>query len=101
MGQLICASVQLAVGQLSLVILHRDMRRRLLGMALEQLLMGQSWKKLGQIADARPFGFEQVFAFTYKWDILHRWLFYDGEKARERFEELISEVTIDHQNLFA
>ncbi|MHC4236387.1 MAG: DUF2764 family protein [Planctomycetota bacterium] len=70
-------------------------------MALEQLLMGQSWKKLGQIADARPFGFEQVFAFTYKWDILHRWLFYDGEKARERFEELISEVTIDHQNLFA
>jgi hypothetical protein len=70
-------------------------------MELEQLLMGQSWRKLSQIADASPFGFEQVFAFTYKWGILHRWLSYDAEKARERFEELISEVTIDHQNLFA
>jgi hypothetical protein len=70
-------------------------------MELEKLLMGQSWKKLSQISDAHPFGFEQVFAFAYKWDILHRWLSYDAEKARERFEELILEVTSDHQNLFA
>lgn len=70
-------------------------------MALERLLMGLSWKKLCQISDAHPFGFEQVFAFVYKWDIVHRWLSYDAEKARERFEELILEVTSDHQNLFA
>jgi len=70
-------------------------------MELEKLLMGQSWKKLSQISDAYPFGFEQVFAFAYKWDILHRWLSYDSEKARDRFEELISEVTSDHQNLFS
>ncbi|KPK62729.1 MAG: hypothetical protein AMS21_07230 [Gemmatimonas sp. SG8_38_2] len=70
-------------------------------MELEKLLMGQSWKKLSRISDAHPFGFEQVFAFAYKWDILHRWLSYDAEKARERFEELILEVTSDHQNLFA
>ena len=69
-------------------------------MELEQLLMGQSWKKLSQIADLHPFGFEQVFSFTYKWDILHRWLSYDAEKARKRFEELILEVTSDHQELF-
>jgi len=70
-------------------------------MALEKLMMGQSWKKLSQISDGHPFRFEQVFAFVYKWDILHRWLSYDAEKARERFEELILEVTSDHQNLFA
>jgi hypothetical protein len=70
-------------------------------MALEKLMMGQSWKKLSQISDVHPFRFEQVFAFVYKWDILHRWLSYDAEKARERFEELILEVTSDHQNLFA
>jgi len=70
-------------------------------MELEKLLMGQTWKKLSQISDAHPFGFEQVFAFAYKWDIVHRWLSYDSEKARDRFEELISEVTSDHQNLFA
>jgi hypothetical protein len=69
-------------------------------MELEKLLMGQSWKNLSQVSDANPFGFEQVFAFAYKWDILHRWLSYDAEKARERFEELILEVTSDHQNLF-
>ncbi len=70
-------------------------------MELEKLLMGQSWRKLSRIADANPFGFEQVFAFAYKWDILHRWLSYDAGKARERFEELILEVTSDHQELFA
>jgi len=70
-------------------------------MELEKLMMGQSWKKLGQISAAHPFGFEQVFSFAYKWDILHRWLSYDAEKARDRFEELILEVTSDHQNLFA
>jgi hypothetical protein len=70
-------------------------------MELEKLMMGQSWKKLNQISDAHPFGFEQVFAFAYKWDILHRWLSYDAEMARDRFEELLLEVTSDHQNLFA
>ena len=70
-------------------------------MELEKLMMGQSWKKLSQISDAHPFGFEQVFAFAYKWDILHRWLSYDAEMARDRFEELLLEVTSDHQNLFA
>ena len=70
-------------------------------MELESLLMGQSWRRLSQVADGHPFGFEQVFAFAYKWDILHRWLSYDAEKARQRFEELILEVTSDHQNLFA
>jgi hypothetical protein len=70
-------------------------------MELEKLLMGQSWRALGRISDGYPFGFEQVFAFAYKWDILRRWLSYDAEKARERFEELILEVTSDHQTLFA
>lgn len=70
-------------------------------MGLEGLLMDLSWKRLSQIADRHPFKFEQVFAFAFKWDILHRWLSYDAEKARERFEELILEVTRDHQDLFS
>ncbi len=69
--------------------------------ALEGLGMDLTWKKLNQIADGHPFGFEQVFAFAFKWDILHRWLSYEAEKARQRFEDLIMEVTIDHQDLFA
>jgi hypothetical protein len=70
-------------------------------MELEGSMMDQSWMQLSQIADAHPFGFEQVFAFVVKWDILHRWLSYDADKARQRFEELILEVTSDHRDLFA
>ena len=70
-------------------------------MGLEGLLMDQGWKRMSQIADRHPFGFEQVFVFAFKLDILHRWLSYDADKARERFEELILEVTRDHQDVFA
>jgi hypothetical protein len=70
-------------------------------MGLEGLLMDQSWREISQVADRHPFGFEQVFAFVFKWDILHRWLSYDAGKARGRFEELILEVTREHQDLFA
>ncbi len=69
-------------------------------MELEGLLMEQSWKGLGSVSDLAPFGFEQVFAFVFKLDILTRWLSYDAEAASERFEELIQEVTRDHQQLF-
>jgi hypothetical protein len=69
-------------------------------MALEKLLMGLSWTMLSDISNTYPFRFEQVFAFAYKWDILHRWVSYDAQKARERFDGLVLEVTSDHQNLF-
>ena len=70
-------------------------------MGLEALLMDRSWKRLSQIAELHPFRFEQVFAYAFKWDILRRWLSYDAELARERFDKLILEVTRDHQDLFA
>ena len=69
-------------------------------MELEGLLMDQSWRRLSQVADPHPFGFEQVFAFVFKLDILTRWLSYDPDEARSRFEQLILEVTRDHQQLF-
>lgn len=70
-------------------------------LGLESLVLDESWKTLSRVADRHPFGFEQVFAFVFKWDILHRWLSYDAEKARQQFEILIMEVTRDHQDLFA
>ena len=70
-------------------------------MGLESLLMEWSWRRLSRIAERHPFAFEQVFAYAYKWDILRRWLSYDAEAARERFEQLLSEVTRDHQDLFS
>jgi len=69
-------------------------------MELEGLLMDESWKMLSRVAERAPFGFEDVFAFVFKLDILTRWLSYDAEAASRRFEQLIMEVTSDHQQLF-
>ncbi len=68
---------------------------------LERLLMDAVWRRLSRIADAQPFGFEQVLAFVFKWDIVQLWLSYDAEAAKTRFQQLIAEVTRDHQQLFA
>lgn len=68
---------------------------------LERMLMESAWQRLSSIADAVPFGFEQVFAFVFQWDIEQRWLTWDADAAKNRFQELITEVTRDHQQLFA
>ena len=69
-------------------------------LSLERFLMNLVWHHLARISDSRPFGFEQVFAFFYRWDILSRWLSYDADAATGRFQDLIEEVTRDHQQLF-
>jgi hypothetical protein len=69
--------------------------------ALERLLMDAGWRRLSRIADPRPFGFEQVLAFVFKWDIVQLWLSYDAAAAKTRFQQLLAEVTRDHQQLFA
>lgn len=68
---------------------------------LERLLMNAVWRKLGDIADRTPFGFEPVIAFVFRWDILQRWMSYGPEKAKQRFQELVAEVTREQQQVFA
>jgi len=63
--------------------------------ALDRLMMGIIWQQLSRIADSNRFGFEAVFAFVLKWDILQAWLARDAMKAKSRFQELIKEVTND------
>lgn len=70
-------------------------------LALERLLMDAVWTRLGRLADRSPFGFEQVIAFVFRWDILHRWLCYNAESGAQRFQELVAEVTREQQQLFA
>ncbi len=70
-------------------------------MELERLLMAAVWERLGRLAERSPFGFEPVFAFVFRWDILQRWLSYNAEKGRTRFQELVAEVTREQQQLFA
>jgi len=78
--------------------------RRLLearsALELERLLMNVVWQRLGRVADTRPFGFESVFAFSFKWDILNRWLSYQAEAAVERFRELVTEGMREYQKQY-
>jgi len=59
---------------------------------LDRLMMKLIWQRLSRIADNNRFGFEAVFAFVFKWDILQAWLARDAAKAKSRFQELIKEV---------
>lgn len=72
-----------------------DEARRLLdaraALELERLLMSVVWRRLGAIADSRPFGFEAVFAFVFRWDLVNQWLCYQAEAAVGRFRELVTE----------
>lgn len=60
--------------------------------SLDSLLMNIIWQRLSLIAESNRFGFEAVFAFVFKWDILQAWLARDAAKATGRFQELIKEV---------
>jgi hypothetical protein len=60
---------------------------------LERLLMDVAWRWLGRCAERSMFGFETVFSYVFKWDLLQAWLAGDPEKATVRFGELIEEVT--------
>jgi len=63
--------------------------------SLDRLIMGVIWQRLSRIAESNGFGFEAVFAFFFKWDILQAWLARDPAKAKSRFQELIKEVKND------
>lgn len=60
---------------------------------LERLLMNVAWRRLGRHAEQNTFGFEAVFAYFFRWDILRAWLSSDPEKGKTRFRELIDQVT--------
>jgi hypothetical protein len=69
-------------------------------LALERRLMTLVWDTVDLLSQGDPFGFEVVLAYLFKWDILQRWLSYERQAARERFETLITEVIGEHAQLF-
>jgi len=69
-------------------------------LALERLLKNTLWDHVDRSVPSYEFGFSAVLTYIIKWDILHRWLSYDIENAKARFEELVTEVTHDQPRLF-
>jgi len=67
---------------------------------LEKLLMSVVWERLDSLTGISNFEFEVVLSYLYKWDIVNRWVAYDGDEARIRFEELMTEVMHGTERLF-
>jgi len=63
--------------------------------ALERLLMQQSWTELGRLAGAHEFDFEAVVIYVLRWNIVDRWVRYDGKAAAERFDQLVETALQD------
>jgi hypothetical protein len=68
---------------------------------MEKLLMSENWGRLDSLTGISNFEFEVVVAYLLKWDILSRWVGYDGNEARMRFEDLMTEVMHGTEELFA
>ncbi|MEQ8967683.1 MAG: DUF2764 family protein [Azospirillaceae bacterium] len=68
---------------------------------LERFLMRQVWDRLGRLAEGRPFAFDAVLVYLFRWDILARWLAYDAGRAARRFDRLVSEALGEHDDPFA
>ncbi len=69
-------------------------------LALERFLMNQLWNHIDRTIPGNDFGFESVLAYLFKWRLLQQWLSYNAEAAKARFEDLVSEVMNEHQQLF-
>ena len=69
-------------------------------LALERLLKNTLWDHVDRSVPPYEFGFSAVLVYIIKWDILDRWLSYDIEDAKVRFDELVTEVTDEQPKIF-
>lgn len=58
----------------------------------EKLLMHTAWQQLARINDLSMFGFEAVFSFMFRWDIVRTWLSFKSDAAATSFHTLIEEI---------
>lgn len=56
--------------------------------ALQRLLLEQSYKKIQRLTEDHFFDFEAVVIYVLKWNIVDRWTRYNAEAAARRFEDL-------------
>ena len=66
-------------------------------LALEKLLLDVTWKRTSAVSNSDPFGFEIFVAYLFKWSTVFFWLTYNRDKACERFNQLVSEVTSEKE----
>ncbi len=58
---------------------------------LQRLQMDLNWNHLRQISGGHTFDFEAVVIYVMRWDMIDRWVRYDGQAAEVRFQKLVEE----------
>ena len=64
-------------------------------MALENLMIMESWKRLDRVDDRHGFGFDAVALYVMRWEILHRYIHRQTEKALTHFDSLVAHALED------
>lgn len=57
-------------------------------LGLERLLLEHVWGNYTRAAETHYFDFEAVALYVLRWDLIARWVAYDGARAARRFEAL-------------
>ena len=63
---------------------------------LEKLLLARAWRDLDTLAQGHWFDFAAVALYVLRWDLMDRWMRYDGETAAERFDALVDSALTAH-----
>lgn len=69
-------------------------------LALDRLLMVESWRCLDRVEERHEFGFDAVAVYVMRWDILDRLERQQQEAAISRFESMVNEALADHELVF-
>jgi hypothetical protein len=70
-------------------------------LALDKLLLNLSWQYYARLNRGHYFDFPAVVLYVLRWDMIHRWVSYDADRALLRFNELVNagmaEVSLEYE----
>ena len=64
-------------------------------LALDKLFLNLSWQYYARLSRGHYFDFPAVVLYVLRWDLIHRWVSYDQDRALLRFNELVCAAMAD------
>ena len=64
-------------------------------LALDKLMLSLSWQHFNRLSRGHYFDFPAVVLYVLRWDLIHRWVSYDQDRALLRFNELVCAAMAD------
>lgn len=64
-------------------------------LALDKLLLNLNWQYYNRLSLGHYFDFPAVVLYVLRWDLIHRWVSYDQDRALLRFNELVCAAMAD------